>query len=783
MRYMQLLVLLLLLLGCSTHRLRRDAEEASDRGQWDQAARLWTSLLEQNPGQTRAQINLERAKLKAGLNHLGKAQDYARNNQLEEALFEARIALGYDPHNQMASDLLDALEEKQKQHSAREQKAEPSVEEEPASRFPTLEPSHWDTVDLLIPRPQDVRQIYTTLGRNYGINILVDGEIKSEKLAVELRDMDFLKALDTLLLLNRHFFKVVDSKTLIIFKDNKSNRERFDNRVVKTYYLSNVAPKELEKHLRSLGEMKEMGVNEELNAISLRGTPEQIALADRLIAANDKPSPEVVIEVELLEVNKSAMREVGLLPVAAIQGQSPYAIGVTADPADRSDNDEDVGGLRGLFPRLRNEDLLTILPAVAINFLKETGDSKQVANPHLRVTAGQEAFILIGQQVPTASTSFTPIGPGSGGTLSQLGGQPLTTFNYQDVGINLKITPRVHHNDEVTMKMDLEVSSILTAGLQPTFGKRKVSTTIRLKNGETNVLAGLLTNDERRSLTGIAGLSDIPLLGKLFSNDDRTIRQTDIVLTLKPVIVRGPNLSEADRAPYELTGSSMESLFRPSRAKTAEGQKKRVLHLGREEGQQGEEPQRAPFSSAPLQRPSDPSAAEPDAPPAAASNESSEEAPREEAPQGGTLASDEAAEPSPIMLAFSPALLTARKDQILEAQVFLANAQNLQLAEIGIAFPNQLLAVEAIEAGDLALPAQERPLITPAWNHENGRISLIITGRTDMPVMGSGILANLRFRVLASGVGELSFDLLKMRGPAGEELPSQGLATPLELAP
>ncbi|MCB1049961.1 MAG: hypothetical protein KDC71_05125 [Acidobacteria bacterium] len=776
MRSLNTLLMILLLVGCSAHRLNKDAQAASDRQQWDQAAKLWQQIVDQRPHNTRAQINAERARLQASLSHLQQANFYFQNSQLQEAAFEVQVTLGYDPHNQIALDLAERIREKM--DLAKNEKSRPEPEKS-ISSFPALEPSHWDPIDLIIPKPQDVRQIYTMLGRNYGINVLVDSEIKSEKLAVELRDMDFIKALDTLLILNRHFFKVVDSKTIIILKDNKQNRDRYDNQIVKTYYLSNVTPKELKEHLRTLGDLKEFGVNEELNAISIKGTPDQIALADRIIAANDKSLPEVVIEVELLEVNKSAMREVGLLPVSTIPGQSPYAIGITADPADRSDDDADQGGLRGFFPKLNSNDILTILPAVAINFLKETGDSKQVANPHIRVTAGNEASILIGQQVPTATTAFTPIGTTGTNTSNQFGGQPLTTFNYQDVGINLKITPRVHHNDEVTLKMDLEVSSVLSSGLQPTFGKRKVSTTIRLKNGETNVLAGLLSNDERRSLSGIAGLSDIPILGRLFSNDDKVIRQTDIVLTLKPVIVRGPNLTESDFAPYEIGSLSLSSLFR-GKEKGLEAKKanKQLRVEGDSDNETPEtEAQPVQIRERPQPKPATPRERIAETP------TSDEDMPSLDYSEA-EVPPEETGPENPAMLAFSPALVNIRKDQIVDVQVFLANASGLQKGEIAISFPTDLLAVEAVDPGDLGVSPQRRPLITPAWNHDQGRISLIISGRagTD-PFSGSGILANLRFRAIQNGASELRFDQVRLIKLDGTELGGQGLNAAVEIDP
>lgn len=574
----------------------------------------------------------------------------------------------------------------------------------------------------------------------------MDSKIRSDKISIDLRNLDFLKALDTLMVLNRHFFKIIDRNTIIILEDNKQNKEQYTNQVIRTFYLSNITPNDLKNHLRTLGEMKEYAANDELNAITIKGTPEQIALAERIITTNDKPQPEVVIEVELLEVNKTSMRQVGLLPVSTVDGQSGYSVGVIADPLDRSDDDV---GLRGFFPNLRSEDLLTIVPAVAINFLKETGDSKQVANPHLRVTAGKEASILIGQKIPIASTSFTPIGlQGTGSSpVSQLGGQPLTTFNYNDIGIKLSLTPRVHHNDEITLTLDLEVSSVISQSLQPILGQRKVASTIRLKNGETNVLFGLLTNDERKSLTGIAGLADIPVIGRLFANDDSVITQTDIILTLKPIIVRGHNIRNSDRDSYEISSLSLTSLYGNRKLNS----QAKAMDLAVPDPE--------------------PSVREPFYP---------EES---RAPQAEPEETMDEELPTPAVLSFTPLQLAARQDEAFDVQVFVTNVDQLKRGEIAIQYDPAVLQIDAVDVGNFNTGGQ-KPLLTPAWNHEKGRVSLVIYQREEgTGFSGSGILANLRFKAIGPGNGTLTFVRTSLMDPAGNELPVEALEAMYEVAP
>lgn len=773
MRYLLLLVCVTMTFNCTSRKLVREAQTAANQFQWDQAFQLWNRILQEDPDNTKAKIQLQRARVNAALFHLQEGTRYLKKDQLQEAAFELELALRYDPDNQAAQSMLGKLERRVEALAKQAQEdRSPDGEEAAFSSFPALEPTTWEPLDLYFPQPQDVREIYTAMGRAYGINILVDGKIRNDKISIDLRNLDFLKALDTLMVLNRHFFKIIDRNTLIILEDNKNNRERYTNQFVKTYYLSNITPNDLKNHLRQLGEIKEYAANDELNAITIKGTREQIALADKIISSNDKPQPEVVVEVELLEVNKTSLRKIGLLPVSPIEGQNAYSIGIIADPLERTDDDRNQGGLRGFFPSLDSEDILTILPAIAINFLKESGDTKQVANPHLRVTAGKEASILIGQKIPIATTSFTPIGVNTSGTtaVSQLGGQPLTSFNYNDVGIKLTLTPRVHHNDEITLDFQLEISSVVSQSLQPILGQRTITTTIRLKDGETNVLGGLLTNEERKSLTGIAGLADIPILGRLFSNDDKVVTQTDIILTLRPVIVRSHNIKEEDAAPYELSSLSLSSLYQKAgktgHAAAKSAQAKPVQIEVEAQPERVDQPLTEPVSE-PVER----DVAEPPEPVEPEAEESENAEPQEAAA-------------SPAMLAFTPISISARQDDLIDVQVFATNVSDLQKGRLTVTFDPWVLQVESVELGSFLGPRGERPILTPAWDNGEGRVSMIVFQRPEaQPFSGSGILANIRFRAEGVGSGELVFDRIHLEDPAGNPLEAQGLKASFEVAP
>jgi general secretion pathway protein D len=283
------------------------------------------------------------------------------------------------------------------------------------------------------------------------------------------------------------------------------------------------------------------------NAISIKDTPERIAAAGRLIAAIDKARPEVVIEVELLEVDRNRLQEYGLQISSPPAPDSPLpgvAGSVNVDSTNLS--------LQRLRSLTRADVFLSGLPGIYYRLLKNDANTRTLANPQLRTSEGLPAQARFGERVPIPSTQFAPIATGG------INQQPITSFVYENIGVNIDITPRMHHDDEVTLALKLSLTSISGAGFGglPTFGNREITTTIRLKDGETNMLAGLIRDDERTVLSGTPGLSDLPLIGRLFANNRKESQQTDIILTLTPHIVRVLDLSEADLRPFRLARDS-----------------------------------------------------------------------------------------------------------------------------------------------------------------------------------------------------------------------------------
>ena len=269
------------------------------------------------------------------------------------------------------------------------------------------------------------------------------------------------------------------------------------------------------------------------NAVTVKDTPERISAAARVIAAIDKARPEVIIDVELLEVDRTKLQEYGL------QIASPGSPGIDGSASV-------LGPAAGVtLQTLRNltasDILLANLPALYYRLLKSDTNTRTLANPQLRTSEGMPAMARFGERIPVPVTTFSPIA--AGGTAQQ----PITSFNYENIGVNIDITPRTHHDDDVTLNLKVAVQSISGTGFGglPTFGNREISTVIRLRDGETNMLAGLIRDEERKVVDGVPGLIDLPVIGRIFAHSRTETTQTDIILTLTPHIIRVLDLEES----------------------------------------------------------------------------------------------------------------------------------------------------------------------------------------------------------------------------------------------
>ena len=516
------------------------AEQQQD---YDRAVVEYTQALKEHPADKEARLALDRARVRASQQHFQRGRRLEAVGRYEEALLELQVAAELNPSNGDVEDLLRstrlALRNKIAVSREGKTKLETLMEHGRESGPIGLElPKDIKLPSSLVFRDASSRDVLTALARFANVNITFDPAFRETPITIEVRNTTFEDALSSVTATTRTFFRVTAPRTVTIVPDTPAKRREYEEEIVRTFYLSNAELKETIDLLRIVVDARRVAGMPGTNAISIKDSPERIAAAGRVITAIDKARPEVVLDVELLEVDRTKLREYGL------QIASPGNPGINGT----ADVNRPNFTLRDLRELTQSDVFLTGVPALYYRLLKSDTNTRTLANPQLRTTDGIAAQARFGERVPVPVTTFAPIATGG------VPQQPITSFNYENIGVNIDITPRTHHNDDVSLTMKVEVSSISGTGFGglPTFGTRFINTVLRLRDGETNVLAGLIRDEERVLLEGIPGLSDIPGLGKLFTRTRKEAQETDILLTLTPHIVRVLELSEADLQPFRV---------------------------------------------------------------------------------------------------------------------------------------------------------------------------------------------------------------------------------------
>lgn len=533
-------VLLSLTAGCAPRTAAGQARLAERQEDWDRAVVEYTNALRLDPGNQSLRLSLERVRLRATEDHVLRARRLASTGRLEEALVEYQVAQQLTPASTETDDAVRDLKTKLRARVsvAREGRTQlqtlierardlpPPGRDLPAATLP----------DTLVFRDAASRDVFTAIARFADVNVIFDPAFRDSPVTVDLRQTTFESALTSLTTSTRNFYRVTAPRTITIIPDTPAKRREYEEEVVRTFYLSNVDIKETIDLLRIVVDARRIAAVTGTNAITVKDTPERVAAAGRIIAAIDKARAEVVVDVEVIEVDRTRLREFGLQIATAGRPGVDGAAAVGRESLT----------VRDLRTLTSADVYLTNFPALFYRLLKTDTSSRTLANPQLRSQDGVAAQARFGERVPVPVTTFAPIATGG------VNQQPITSFNYENIGVNIDITPRMHHNDDVSLALKVEVSSISGTGFGglPTFGNRSVTTLIRLRDGETSVLAGLIRDDERTVLDGIPGLSDIPIIGRLFAKNRRETQETDIILTLTPHIIRVLDLTEADLRPF-----------------------------------------------------------------------------------------------------------------------------------------------------------------------------------------------------------------------------------------
>ena len=549
-------VVLLVCWGCATSAAFRAGQKAERHGDWDRATLEYSKALKENPESLDAKLSLERARTRSAESHVAQGRRLAARGLFKDALEEYQLALDLDGSQPGLIAEMDEIRKNREKGLV--PKSVAALKQSARERsLPGLE------IDAALDTPMgfkfegaDVREAYTTLGLVVGVNFVFEGGLPATPVTLELKDAPFEQALKAVSMASKTFFRVVGPKLIQVIQDTPNKRRDYEDQIVKTFYLSNADLKEVVDVLRiSLG-ARRVAPLAAFNALTINDTPEKVAAAERIIESLDKRRGEVSVAVEILEVNRQKLLDYGI-EINSVNGGGSL---IQIDPGVSGGAFPDVSKpitLAGSNPFKKSNIIVSGLPGVIYRLLRTDGSSRFLAQPQLRVTEGQTATARFGDQVPVPVTTFSAIATGG------VAQQPITSFEYKNVGVNIDVTPRVHQDGEITLQLKLEISSLGAAGYSglPTFSNRTVTSVLRLRDGETSILAGLITDRERSSLSSLPGLADLPLLGRLFGRTQKDATETDIILTISPRIIYAPVFSETDLKSFSVGSETSPLLF------------------------------------------------------------------------------------------------------------------------------------------------------------------------------------------------------------------------------
>ena len=543
--------------GCAASAALNRGRDFERRPEYDAAVAEYTKAVREKPNNTEARLALDRAKLRASQEHFQRGRRHDAVGRYEQALVEYEAAAELNPSN---GDVDAAVREtrnklRSKIAVSREGKTELQtlIDRTRSMPAPGLDlPSDVKMPESLFFSGASSRLVFMAIGKIADISLGFDTAFRDAPVTIDLRNTTLRDALNAVSDQTRTFYRVTAPRTLLIVPDTPAKRREYEEEVVRVFYLSNADLKETMDLLRMVLDARRISPVTGTNALTVKDTPERVDAASRLLAAIDKARPEVIIDVELLEVDRTRLQEYGLQIASPGSPGLDGGVGIAPDTV----GPPPTISLQSLRNLTQADVLFANLPNLYYRLLKTDTNTRTLANPQLRTMEGITAQARFGERVPVPVTTFQPVAQGG------LPIQPTTSFQYENIGVNIDITPRTHHEDEVTLTLRVMVQAVSGTGFGglPTFANREINTQIRLRDGETNMLAGLIRDEERRVLDGIPGLSDIPVVGRIFGHNRTEINQSDIILTLTPHIIRVLDISEEDLRAFRVGRDSASSL-------------------------------------------------------------------------------------------------------------------------------------------------------------------------------------------------------------------------------
>jgi general secretion pathway protein D len=720
----------LLLAGCpkgsQQFKAGRQAELAQD---WDTAVVNYERALKADPLNTEYKLRVAKMRFEAGQYHVHQGQLARDKGQLETALGEFQKALAIDPSSAIAQQEVRRTMELLAAASAAAAPAPPPPGEQPKymEKPPELAPLPKAPINLKMSR--DARTIFETIGKLAGVTVIFDPDFTGRNIPVELNNVTLEQALDSVCLQTKTFWKAVTTNIIIVIPDNTQKRKDYEEKVVRTFYLANtMTPQDLTEivtGLRQILELQRVAQVNSQNAILVRDTPDKIAMVEKLLRDVDKAKPEVDLQVAVMQVRLDRLRNLGIQPDTKVPLTFAPQGSTTSGTSTTTPN---TINLRDLA-HLSTKDYQIQLPGATATALYTDSTTKVIQNPEIRILDGQTGMLRIGDRVPIATGSFQAgVGVGVAGTTGAGVVNPLvnTQFQYIDVGVNLNITPHIHPDGEITLKLMVEVSSVTghvnIGGIdQPTIGQRHIEHDVRLREGEANILGGLIDRTETKSLAGLPFLAKLPFFRYFFSSENTETQENEVLIVMTPRLVRAPSITAEN---LRSLASGTDTNFQVRREGEAQA---------------------------------------PAVPPAA-------QAPAPQTPSPGPPAQGQPAQA--VRVRFEPATAALKPGDTTTINVVVENVQDLFSIPMLLQYNPAVISVEEVRNGGFLSGGTQDIAIVQRVDKERGQAIVSATRQPNTPgVSGSGTLLGIVIKAVAPGTSSLSILQVNARDSQQKSIP------------
>jgi general secretion pathway protein D len=799
--------------------------------QWDAALNSYLQALAEDPAEMVYQIAVDKARFQAGQSHVDRGLKIRANGQLGEALLEFQRALTINPSSSVAAQevmLTQQMIERERQRVQQTGKAS-SPEQRGLTPAQEIRRETQDKIDRMLsvpelkplnPEPipvqkingQPVKVLYETIGKVAGINVLWDPEFQApprNTFNIDFGNSTLEEALDYIAVITKTYWKPLSSNTIFITNDNPNKRRDYAEMVAQTFYLSNVSSaqeiQEIVNAVRSIAELQRVVAFTSQNAIIVRGESDQVALAAKMIHDLDKPRAEVVVDIMVMEASSVFTRQlttaiastglnvpVNFTPRSSLQIQSSSSSNSTNNSsngtnssATNSSLSTTVGGTNGIAIPLANlghlssQDFSIVLPSALLQAALSDTKTKVLQAPQLRSVDNVKAELKIGERQPTATGSFQP---GIGG----VGINPLvnTQFNYIDVGVNVTMQCHVHDNQDVSIHIELDISTVSgyanIGGIQqPIIGQRKVTHDIRMHEGEINLLGGLINSSDSKQLTGIPGLSSVPLLRRLFTGTSTNRERDELMIVLIPHIVRQPDLGPGNLRGISVGNQTAIKLnYAPKASDVVSGAQAAATLQSTAPAAPAAAMPPATVPAAPQQTATPPAAAPVPAQPPAALTGPPATAPPIAVP-GAPPAAPPAPTPAPAAapaagrarVQFSPPVVQTSVGSTVSVNVTIDGGADISSAPMQISFDPKVLKLNDVIRGDFLSSDGQQPVFTKNVMNDTGTATIQLGRQPGTPgVSGSGVLVTLNFQAVGKGATPVFIPNLTVRNSQGQQV-------------